>query len=272
MSFMKKIVVIGLVLFVSCHHPSEHQDTAPVAIPDVPSPINYSVTDSFPHDTTSFTEGLLIHEGQLFESTGHTNSFPSSRSLFGVVDLANGRIQSKAEIDKNKYFGEGIVFLNGKVYQLTDTTKIGFIYDAKTYHTLGEFHYSGDGWGLTTDGTYIIMSNGSSDIIYRDASTFKPVKTISVTDNNGPVSNINELELIHGYIYANQWLTNYILKIDPVNGKVTGKLDLSSLVPAIRAKYPGSAEMNGIAYDSVKDKIYITGKLWPTIYEIKFSH
>ena len=162
--------------------------------------------------------------------------------------------------------------MHEKVYQLTYTNKIGFIYNAKTYKKLGEFHYKGEGWGMTTDGSYLIMSDGSSNISYLDPLTFKAIKILGVTDNNGLVSNINELELINGFIYANQWLTGYILKIDTSSGKVVGKLDLSSLKSIAVSKYPGSLEMNGIAYDAVANKIYITGKLWPNIYEIKFSH
>ena len=116
-------------------------------------PIEFKVLNVFPHDTAAYTEGFLFHHGQLFESTGHTNSFPGSRSLFGIVDLKSGHIDAKAEIDKNKYFGEGIVFLKGRIYQLTDTTRIGFIYDEKTYRKLGNFYYDGEGWGLTTNGS-----------------------------------------------------------------------------------------------------------------------
>jgi glutamine cyclotransferase len=239
---------------------------------NIPNLIKYRVVDSFPHDTNAFTEGLLVHEGLMFESTGHTDLYPSTRSLFGVVDLSSGKIQTKAEIDKNKYFGEGIAFFKEKIYQLTLVNKIGFIYNAKTYKKMGEFHYNGEGWGMTTDGSYLIMSDGSSNISYCDPLTFKPVKILGVEDNNGLVSNINELELINCFIYDNQWLTGYILKIDTSSGKVVGKLDLSSLKSTAVSKYPGSAEMNGIAYDAVTNKIYITGKLWPNIYEIKFSH
>ncbi len=181
-------------------------------------------------------------------------------------------MDTKAEIDKNKYFGEGIAFLNGRVYQLTDTTHIGFVYDAKTYKKLGTFVYDGEGWGLTTNGKYLIMSNGSSNLYYRDPSSFKIIKTLNVTDNNGPVQNINELEIIGGYIYANQWLTDNILKIDTTSGKVVGRLDLSSLRTEAKTKYPYSEETNGIAFDSASNKIYVTGKLWPLIYEIQFNH
>jgi glutamine cyclotransferase len=235
--------------------------------------IPFTITDSFPHDTTSFTEGLLVHDGQLFESTGHTDSYPVSRSVFGVVDKKTGRINVRSEIKDPKYFGEGIVFLKDKVYQLTDTNRVGFVYDAKTYRRLSEFHYAGDGWAFTTNGTNLIMSSGSSSVLYRDPISFDTVKVLSVTAPDGtPTGNINELEMINGYLYANQWLTNYILKIDTASGRIVGKLDLSPLKTAAMLKYPGAAETNGIAYDSALNKIYVTGKLWPTIYEIKFDH
>lgn len=263
--------IIIIVFAVGCNSNTENK-TLSASTDGSTTPIPYTVVKSFPHDTNSFTEGLLVHNGQLFESTGHTDSYASSRSLFGMVDMNTGKIDVKAEIDKHKYFGEGIVFLKDKIYQLTDTTHIGFVYNAGTYKKLDDFHYTGDGWALTTDGTYLIMSSGSSNIIYRDAGTFAPEKTLNVTDNNGPVSNINELEFINGFIYANQWLTNYIIKIDTSTGKVTGKLDLSALASEAKSIYAGAAEMNGIAFDAAANKIYVTGKLWPRIYEIKFNH
>lgn len=236
-----------------------------------PPLLQYELIKELPHDTSSYTEGLLFHDGKLFESTGHTSAYSFSRSLFGEVDTTTGKIKPKGEIDPSKYFGEGIVFLKGKVYQLTDTTHIGFIYDSKTFKKLGEFHYDGDGWGLTTNGHQIIMSNGSSNIIFRDPVSFRPVKTLPVTNNNGPVSNINELELIKGFIYANQWLTNNILKIDTSTGIVVGKLDLGELKARVDNKYDNAQEMNGIAYDSVLNQVYITGKLWPAIYIIRIN-
>ncbi len=211
--------------------------------------------------------------GELYESTGHTEEVPSSRSLFGTVDLNTGHIGVKAELDRNKYFGEGIAFLKGKVYQLTYKTKIGFIYDAKTFKKLGEFTYpSQQGWGMTTDGAYLIMSDSTPDLHYLDPATFKLVRSIKVMENNTPVDQVNELEYINGYIYANHYTKNDILKIDPANGRVVGKLDLSLLNAQALNKYHGSMEMNGIAYDSAVDKVYITGKLWPDIYAIRFSH
>ena len=267
------LIIVGINCSLACHDTAKSKkpdDTYPTA--DQSLPIEFKVLNIFPHDTASYTEGFLFHQGQLFESTGHTNAFPSSRSLFGVVDLKSGHIDTKVEIDKNKYFGEGIVFLKRRVYQLTDTTQIGFIYDDKSFKKLGNFYYDGEGWGLTTNGSAILMSNGSSTIFYRDPSSFKVIKSLGVSDINGPVQNLNELELIKGYLYANQWLTDYILKIDTTNGKVVGRLDLSRLKTESKMKNPFSEETNGIAYDPDKNKVCVTGKQWPSIYEIQFDH
>jgi glutamine cyclotransferase len=276
---MKKMIPFLCCVFFSCTDtPSTKKPpvSAPAAGSATAAPavttLSYSVIASFPHDTTAFTEGLLVHNGVLYESTGHTDTYPFSRSLFGVVDEKSGKIDVKAEIDRDKYFGEGIVILKDKIYQLTDTTHIGFVYDARTYKRLGEFHYAGDGWALTTNGTHLIMSDGTSTIRYRDPVSFEPVKTLTVTANGAVVGNVNELELINGFVYANQWLTSYILKIDTTSGKVVGKLDLSALSADAKQKYSGAQEMNGIAYDPVKDKVYVTGKLWPVRYEIRFEH
>ncbi len=271
----KNIILLSLVLSVACNNNTESNSGSGSAgaVDNTPPVLNYTVVNALPHDTTAFTEGFLFHDGQLYESTGHTDNYPSSRSLFGLVDLSSGKIQTKAEIDKNKYFGEGIVFLSGKVYQLTLDNKIGFVYDAKTFKKIGEFTLPSEhGWGMTTDSRYLIISDGSSNIYYLDPNNYKLAKIVGVTDNNGPVGNINELEMIDGSIYANHWQTNDILKIDPSSGRVVGKLDLTSLANEAQNKYPGSAEMNGIAYDSTSKKIYVTGKMWPTIYEIRFSH
>jgi glutaminyl-peptide cyclotransferase len=235
--------------------------------------INYALTASFPHDTTSYTEGFLFHNGLLYESTGYDSVFANTRSLFGSIDVKTGRIDVKAELDKKKFFGEGIVFLNDKIYQLTYRTKIGFIYDAKTFKKSGEFSFpSSEGWGMTTDGVSLIMSDGNNTITYLNPLDFKTVKIVSVTDENGPVMEVNELEYIKGFIYANIYRTNYIIKIDPATGNVVGKINLQSLADEAKIRYPGSQQMNGIAYDKDADKIYITGKLWPNIYQISFSH
>ena len=261
-----------LSLLAACNHTNRNntESTGPAA-DNTPPAIDYTVMKILPHDTTAFTEGLLFHDGQLYESTGTDTNMPESRrSLFGAVDTITGRIHPKVEIDRNRYFGEGIAFLNGKVYQLTYTTKVGFIYDAKTYKKLGEFTFpSREGWGMTTNGSNLIMSDGTSNVTYLHPTTFQVVKTLNVTDNNGPVSNVNELELVGGYLLANQWQTDYILKIDTGSGKVVGRLDLGPIAAEARNKFSGSEVLNGIAYNPASGLLYITGKLWPSIYEIK---
>ena len=270
------LIALIIVFFLPSCNNSSQQDTTTGekdhTADNTPPIINYTVIGTLPHDTASFTEGLLLHDGQLYESTGTEPDMPESRrSLFGIVDPKTGKINPKAELDRTKFFGEGITFLHDKVYQLTWKTKIGFIYDAKTFKKLGEFPMPvKEGWGMTTDGVNLIISDGTSNISYVDPNSFRLVKIVGVTDNNGPVSNINELELINGYLYANQWESNYILKIDTASGKVVGKLNLDSLANAAKNKFGGIDVLNGIAYDPTTGKVYVTGKLWPDIYEIKF--
>jgi len=272
---MKYTILILLAVIVLSGCPNNPTPINPV--PDIAAipTINYSVISYQPHDTASFTEGLLVHDGKLFESTGHPpdDDLPQTRSLFGIVDTKTGKIDVKAELDKTKYFGEGITILNNKLYQLTLATQVGYIYNATTFKKLGEFSFANkEGWGMTTDGTNLIMSDGTGTLTYLDPATQKPIKTLPVTKNGIPVDSLNELEYIHGFIYANVWLTNTIVKIDATNGNVTGVIDLSSLVAEAKNRYAGALELNGIAYDAATDKIYVTGKLWPTIYQISFTH
>lgn len=272
-SLIISLVVISIVI-TSCEpeKPKENNVVPPVTnnAPEIPQ-ISYSVENQFPHDINSFTEGFLFHDGKLYESTGATENLPQTKSLFGEVDLKTGKIDVKAELDRNIYFGEGIAFLNGKVFQLTYKNQMGFIYDGKTFKNIGKFTYTNrEGWGLTTDGKSLIMSDGTSYITYLDPTSFAVTKTLDVAENNYVVENINELEFIKGFIYANIWMTNIIVKIDPNTGDVVAKIDLNDLARQSKEKHPGSLEMNGIAYDSISNKIVVTGKMWPTIYEIKF--
>jgi glutaminyl-peptide cyclotransferase len=234
--------------------------------------MTYTLNGQLPHDVASFTEGLLFNDGKMYESTGSPEEMKDTRSLIGPVDLATGKMAVKVEIDRNKYFGEGITFLNGNLYQLTYKNQTCFIYDAKTYKPKGSFKYANaEGWGMTTDGKSLIMSDGTDKITYLDPAG-KVEKTISITAYGKPLQYINELEYINGHIYANVWTTNYVVKIDPNASKVVGKLDFSSLANDARSKNPRIAEMNGIAYNPASDQIYVTGKFWPNIYQISFSH
>ena len=213
----KLLPYFSIIIFLfACNSNPDNSKNTSTAIKATTPILNYDYIRSYPHDTTSFTEGLLMHNGKLYESTGYTREFPQTRSLFGVVNFTTGKIETKVEIDKKKYFGEGITFLNGKVFQLTYKTKIGFIYDATTFKKLKEFTFpSKEGWGMTTDGTNLIMSDGTNILTYLDPNTLKLVKNISVTENGNSLNNINELEFVKGYIYANVYTTNTIVKINP---------------------------------------------------------
>lgn len=265
---MKKIYAFlaVAVFFFSCGSNTDTQTSETSGPPLLP----YNVVNIYPHDTTSFTEGLLIHNGQLYESTGGAPKTDKYISWFGPVDLKSGKAVKKVLLDTS-YFGEGITIMNGKIYQLTWQDQIGFIYDEKTLSKIKDFKYTGEGWSLTNDGKSLIMSDGSSNLKYLDPETQQVQKILGVEDNNGPVANINELEWIRGYIYANIWQTNYIIKIDPSSGKVVGKYDLTALSDEARKKFEYAEVLNGIAYDSAANKVYVTGKTWPTLYEIKLD-
>lgn len=242
-----------------------------IEVPETPV-ISYSLVNTHPHDVNAFTEGLLFHEGKLFESTGAPENLPQTKSLFGIVDLKNGKIDTKVEIDKAIYFGEGISILNNKIYQLTYKNQTAFVYDAKTYKPIGKYSYQNkEGWGLTNDGKNLIMSDGSNYLTFFDQN-FNVTKTLDVSENGYAVDYLNELEYIKGFIYANIYQSHEIVKIDPSTGNVVGKLDLTSLFQTSKTKNINTLETNGIAYDSISDKILVTGKMWPSIYEIKFSH
>ena len=261
---MKGLLILFLfpVILISCRESSK-----PVPI------IEYTVTNIFPHDTTLFTEGLVVHNGELFESTGSPEDVQHTESLIGTIDLTTGKMNIKIKLDRTKYFGEGIAFLKDKLYQLTYKNKSGFIYDAKSFKQLGVFSYANaEGWGLTTDGTNLIMSDGTYKLTFLNPDNLQPQKILNVTENGNLVEKLNELEFINGYIYANVWTTNNIVKIDPLNGNILGKLDLNALNLDAKYKNPGSEVLNGIAWDRAADKIYVTGKFWPNIYQIEFPH
>jgi glutaminyl-peptide cyclotransferase len=235
--------------------------------------ISYTLVNTYPHDSTCYTQGFLFHKGQLIESTGAPQNISYTRSLIGIVDLKTGKMDIKAEIDRNKYFGEGIAIVNNKIFQLTYTNRLGFIYDANTFQNLGQFGYvNPEGWGLTSNGKELIMSDGSNALSFMDPDKLNVTKTILVSDKGYAVDLLNELEYINGYIYANIYTTSVIVKIDPQTGEVVGKLDINDLFVKSRTRYGASAETNGIAYNPDTDKIYVTGKLWPCIYEISFPH
>lgn len=276
--FNKKITSLALLatlLLGGCTDNRNEKKEEVVATPlEKTTPlIPFMVVNKFPHDTTAFTEGFLFHNGKLLESTGAPEYLPYARSAFGWSDLEKGILDVRVELDKKKYFGEGIVVLNNNLYQLTYINQMGFIYDAKSFQKKGQFNYANkEGWGLTTDGKYLVMSDGTNKLTFLDPLDQHLVKTMEVTENGYASDRLNELEFIKGYIYANVWMTNTVVKIDPANGQVVGKMELDELTVEARSKHKASLEMNGIAYDSITDKIMLTGKFWPYVYELKFQH
>ncbi len=255
----------------SCtNHSSDDGYTAYIP-PSVPV-ITYTVNKIIPHDISLFTEGLLIHDGKFFESTGSPQELPQTKSMIGIIDTATGKMDTKVFLDK-KYFGEGIVFIKNKLYQVTYQNKTGFVYDDKNYRLQRTFSYlNKEGWGLTTDGKAIIMTDGTDALTFLNPANLEQQRVLKVTENGLPRDSLNEPEYIKGFIYANIWMNNKIVKIDAATGKVVACLECSSLVLEARRNNPGADVLNGIAYDSLTDKIYVTGKLWPAIYEIGFMH
>jgi Glutamine cyclotransferase len=266
--FMKIISIFlsscTLILIASCNNPSSDNNTETES--KVPI-VSYSITATLPHDTSYFTEGLEFYKNNLLESAGN---YSVSKLL--ETDLKTGRIIRQQPLE-SKYFGEGITVLHDTLYQLTYKENTVFVYTANDFKKIKELPYNqGEGWGMTNDGKYLIASNGTSNIYFYQPGTFKLDHVLGITENGSAVININELEYINGYIYANQWEYNYILKIDPKSGEVIAKMDLSDIVNKLKFTDPHADVLNGIAYNPTTNKIYITGKYWPNLYEIQFAH
>jgi glutamine cyclotransferase len=248
-------------LFISCNNstdtPSENKSSIPVSAP--------SIVSTLPHDTSYFTEGLEFYDSSLLESTGQ---YGPSKLL--QLDPKTGKIVKEVKLG-DKYFGEGITVLHDTLYQLTWKEKVVFIYDVKTFKKIKELPFDGaEGWGMTNDGKNIIVSTGSSNLYYYEPGTFKLLKTVPVSENGTPVPNVNELEYVDGYVYANQWQYDYIVKIDPSNGNVVAKYDLGGLHDSVKRMDPNADVLNGIAYNRATKKFYVTGKYWPQMFEIQF--
>lgn len=224
----------------------------------------YEVVHVFPHDRDAFTQGLHYEQGNLIESTGEVG-----HSSLRRVEIETGKVLQQVDVHP-PYFAEGITLLKGKIYQLTWQHQLGFVYDAVTFEKTGDFKYTGEGWGLANDGQSLILSDGTNHIRFLDPDNFQVTRTIAVLDGNAAVPEINELEYIKGEIYANIWHADRIARIDPKTGKVVGWINLAGLLA------PGEAEdeeavLNGIAYDEATGRLFITGKLWPKLFEIRLK-
>ena len=229
-----------------------------------PAPVRYSyrMIRAWPHDPAAFTQGLAFRDGRLLESTGL-----NGESTLREVELETGRVLKKVSLSA-EYFAEGLAFIGARAYQLTWRNHTGFIYDADTFRPEGEFSYEGEGWGLATDGRWLILSDGTSRIRFFDPAGFRLMRAIDVTASGRPVERLNELEWIRGEIFANVWQTDEVVRIDPSNGVVRGIVDFSGLLPWDE-RTSGTDVLNGIAYDAAGGRLFVTGKRWPKIFEVR---
>lgn len=224
----------------------------------------YEIVHTWPHDRDAFTQGLIFNGGNLLESTGEVG-----RSSLRRVAPETGTVVQRVDVPP-PYFAEGITLLKGKIYQLTWQHQLGFIYDALTFEKAGEFKYTGEGWGLANDGQSLILSDGTNKIRFLDPDNFQVSKTIAVLDGHTAVQEINELEYVQGEIYANIWHSDRIVRIDPNTGKVVGWINLAGLLSPGEVQ-DEEAVLNGIAYDEVGGRLFVTGKLWPKLFEIRLT-
>ena len=222
----------------------------------------YRVVHSYPHDPQAFTQGLVFVDGHLYESTGL-----NGRSSLRMVDLETGRVLQSAAVP-SQYFAEGLARWGSTLVQLTWQSHVVFVYDRFSFRLLRTMHYPGEGWGLTEDGRNLILSDGTATIHFLDPQTLRELRRIVVKDRGSPVTQLNELEYIHGQIYANVWLTDRIARISLATGQVLGWIDLTGLLAPGEVSDP-AAVLNGIAYDAARDRLFVTGKLWPKLFEIK---
>ena len=223
---------------------------------------SYRIVHTWPHDPHAFTQGLIFADGHLYESTGL-----NGQSSLRMVDLETGRVLQDQTVS-SQYFAEGLAAWGSTLVQLTWETEIALVYDRFSFRLLRTFPYRGEGWGLTADDKHLILSDGTANLRFFDPATFRELRRITVKDHGKPVTDLNELEFVRGEIYANVWHSDRIARISPKTGKVLGWIDLKGLLPASEHS-SAEAVLNGIAYDAANDRLFVTGKLWPKLFEIK---
>ncbi|MBX3253811.1 MAG: glutaminyl-peptide cyclotransferase [Chitinophagaceae bacterium] len=271
----KSVFWIACVLFLwSCNGNGGDQESQPgEPVNNIPPPalVSYSVLNIYPHDTSAFTQGLVYYNNQMYEGTGQKNE-----STLRKVDYKTGRVEKRVDLEST-LFGEGITILNDTLYQLTWQDHIVLVYSLKDLKPVRKIYWANEGWGITHDGTNLIISDGTDKLYFVRPGDFKLLKIVSVSNSNGPVYKLNELEYIDGYVYANQWETDNILKIDPHSGFVTGVLDFKDALKKLaninydKQAVEEGAVLNGIAWDAATGHIFVTGKRWPKLLEIKLN-
>ncbi len=235
-----------------------------VVAPIVPEQIEYRIVAEYPHDVRAFTQGLVFEEGRFYEGTGMWGE-----SDIRMVDVESGVVLSEQPLGA-ELFGEGITIVGDRLIQLTWQAGRGFVYDKSNFELLADFQYSGEGWGLTFDGTHLIMSDGTAELRFLSPTDFSEVRRVTVLQAGEPLANLNELEFIDGSVFANVWKTDEIVRISPQTGIVTGILDLSGILDESE-KSEVTDVLNGIAYDAASDIVYVTGKYWPKVFVLRLD-
>ena len=253
----KFLLIVLSFYFIACDKKASTSETNRPSTPPA-----YQVNMVLEHNPEAFTQGLVYYDGKLYESTG------GEESWIAEVDMTSGEYKKKVELE-DSYFGEGITILNNKVYQLTWQSKTGFVYDLESFEKIREFTYDFEGWGITHDNQNLIVSDGTDKLHYLDTTTLQVIETVSIKEHGQESTKLNELEYINGYIYANQWQSSFILKIDPKKKEVIDRLDLTNLVNEIQRSYPEANVLNGIAFNPTTQETLVTGKLWPKAYVVR---
>jgi len=261
------LAMVGLValgMFGTGQKSSSENMSPNKSTADAAKKVEWEVVNSYPHDPDAFLQGLVWHDNGFYEGTGL-----NGRSSLRQVEFPSGKVLKKVDIPQ-EFFGEGIALVNDHLIQLTWQSHKGFVYDRQTFNKIREFSYPTEGWGLTYDGKNLILSDGSSSLFFLDPETFQTVRKIDVTLNGSPLRRLNELEYINGEIWSNVWQTDQIVRIDPTSGKVTSYLDMAGILT--RQYRTGNEDvLNGIAYDPQQKRIFISGKQWPRIFEIRLK-
>ncbi|HVG31921.1 MAG TPA: glutaminyl-peptide cyclotransferase [Pyrinomonadaceae bacterium] len=261
---MLKPAILTLMLLLSAACSREGSGSGATRSATKAPVYTFEVVNAWPHDTSAYTQGLEIHGGALYESTGQYGA-----SSLRQVELQTGRVLRRIDVPR-QYFAEGLTVFQGKLYQLTWQSHKGFVYDPNSFQSLGEFHIETEGWGLTHDERSLIMSDGTNQIRFLNPVNYTTEKSIKVFDGDHPLTQLNELEYIKGEIYANIWKTDWIVRIDPETGKILGWIDLKNLLP-LGERSADTDVLNGIAYDEAHDRLFVTGKLWPKLFEIRLK-
>lgn len=264
LSVLPRLVILltAACATLSCTSPA--RSTSTVAAGPAPARLTFELVDTYPHDPDAFTQGLLYRDGFLYESTGL-----NGRSSLRKVELETGRVVQRRDMEA-QYFAEGLVDWGNRLIQLTWQSNVGFVYALDSFEPQGTFSYTGEGWGITRDATRLIMSDGSASLRFLNPDTMAETGRLTVTERGYPVSSLNELELVRGEVLANVWQTDEVVVIDPATGYVTARIDFSALRTRLNDTTPVDV-LNGIAWDEAGSRLFVTGKLWPSVFEVRIN-